>query len=121
MKNIIILSILLLVVTGCKKNEDFICSITNKSGDQEYTTKIEVDVQNGKVMNATAYMTLNSDEFAQNMCDLLGVTSDADGNLECNGRNITIKNYHKSLSSETLTKEKLIEYLEKQNYSCNSN
>ena len=122
MKKIIILSILILITAGCgKKSEDFSCSYTVQSDGKEYITKVEVKVQENNVIDATAYLTFNDDEFAQSMCSMLSSTSDAEGNLECDGRNITIKNYHKSLSNETFTKDKLIKYLEDLNYSCTNN
>ena len=122
MKKIIILSILILITAGCgKKSEDFSCSCTVQSNGKEYTTKIDAKVQENNVIDATAYLTFNDDEFAQTMCNWLRSASESEGNLECNGRNITVKNYHKSLSNETFTKDKLITYLEDLNYSCNSN
>ena len=116
MKKILIIFSLLIIITGCgsSKNEDFACTLTTT----DYITKVNAKVKDGKVIDATGTITFTDSEKASKMCSILGVGSDAEGNLECHDKEIIIKNYHKSLSSSTITKQEFIDLLKQEDYKC---
>ena len=116
MKKILITLLLLIVVTGCgcSKKEDFSCTLTN----DDFTNKVDVKVKDGNVIDSTGTLTFKDADKAAKMCSILGVANDSEGNLECHDKKIIINNFHKSLSSNTITKENFIDYLKQENYEC---
>ena len=117
MKKIIILIVILLLATGCKKDKNVFCKYENTGDGLKVVNTLEAEIKNNKVVNATAKMVYDNEETANTMCKIFGVASDS-STVECNGKEIIVKDYHKVISNETLTREDLIEYAKQNNYTC---
>lgn len=116
---ILLLLLVLILFAGCSKKEKLTCSIENTNEGSEFKTVINAELKDDIVTNATATMTYKDEESATNMCNILKVANDAEGNLECKGKEIIIKNYHKSLNSNgDITKEDLLEYMDNNKFTC---
>lgn len=123
MKKAILFLFPLLLLTGCNnkkelKQEQMRCYFENMNQGVEFITDVNADIENDKVKYAKATMTYQSDEFANQMCEILKQAEDAGSNLTCDGKVITIDNYHKSISEKELTKDEFVDYMERQQFTC---
>ena len=124
MKKILILTLALVMLSGCgcqkeTKKETMNCFFQNTNEGSEFTTNVDVEIVNDIVTDATATMNYKEENLAKTMCDIMKQASDADNdNLTCGDKFIIIKNYHKSISKEKLNKKDFINYMENQEFIC---
>ena len=120
MKKTILLFTILTLITGCgkRKNEVLNCTFENKQDNSEFITEVKAEIKENKVINAEATMKYNDKNLAKNMCDILKVAEDSKDNLKCDDYNIYIKNYHKSISQNEISKDEFLEYMDNQNFVC---
>lgn len=118
MKKTLLIVLIILTLSGCgKKKETINCSLTTTEGIK-LTTVVNIKIKDDIVTDATATMTYEDEETANNMCKIFNVASDAGNKVECKGDTIVIKDYHKTLSDKDLTKEEMIDYHTSRNYTC---
>ena len=107
---IMLLVFIMIIMSGCSKTvETLTCSLEVS----DYTSEIIAEVdEDALIKNATATMKYNDEEEAKRMCGLLKSTGDSNGSLKCNGKEIIIKNFHKSMNGkDKLTKEEFLKYM----------
>lgn len=117
-KKIILLLVILL--TGCGKTvETLNCTRETTTEGNEVVTEIKSEVnKDGIIKNAVSTMTYKDEIVAKDMCDVFRLASDSKY-VKCDGKVITIKNYHKSLAGKNkLTKETFLEHMDNNNYTC---
>ena len=117
MKKVLIILSFLLILTGCgkdKNTDSLYCTYENTNEGANFTTNINVSLKDNNVEDATAVMIFNDEELAKTMCDILKKTDDYKGNLKCESKKITIKNYHKSVTSKIITKKDFLNYMKQQ-------
>ena len=123
MKKIIILTLAIVLLSGCgpkkeAKKETLNCFFQNTSEGSEFKTDIAVNVENDIVKYAKATMTYEDKNLAKTMCDIFKKSDDASDDLKCGDNFIIIDNYHKSISSEELSKTDFLKYMESQQFIC---
>lgn len=124
---LIVLCALVLVVTGCGKKNQVVCTKTTIEGEvtikEEGTFVLDKD---DKVESADAVYTFNDEDLAKNYCDLFKtfLGEEHQNSISCSSTKITIKDLHKLQDEEDGTvlagmkKDELIKFEEEQGYSC---
>lgn len=120
MKNkrvLIVLSLLILFITGCSKKIECIYDADN---ELKYTSTITISYKDDEIKTATNIIKYETEEIQKTMCDIFKLSEEEEVKVICNQKEVKIENYNKSLEKDfdTKTKNKLIEYLEKNNYVC---
>ena len=52
------------------------------------------------------------------MCNIFSKAEDSKDNVKCEDKQITIDNYHKSISEEELNKKDFLDYMDNQDFVC---
>ena len=116
---ILLLSVMFVFMTGCGKEETLTCTSENTTQGAEFKSVVDIEIKKDMVTNATATITYQDEEVANKMCNVFKFAQDSEQNLECNGKVITYKNFHKSANSTgTSTKEEFVEYMKNNGYVC---
>ena len=105
MKKIILLIIMIMLV-GCTKKADLVCTEENEL----YTTKVELNFKNDKLEEAISISEYKDEELANQICNSLG------DKVKCYKNKVQINDYMKDYlgnSKYTIQKE-----LEKQGFNC---
>ena len=119
---------LLLVVTGCSKKNQLICSMTGTNEDgQKQTMDVILDLdKDNKAIKASMVYDFGDKTLVDSMCDIYKQTEGAD-NVECSGTKITIKDMNKSSitdeedDSESMigkTKDEIIALAKEDGFTC---
>lgn len=119
MKKIILLLFTTIVLCGCEKTENLICTNVDISSSNAHETNVNIVIKDNIVETATYVTTLDDTESAQNLCTLFQ-SADENDNVLCDGQTITIKNFHQSISKNDLSRSDIVNYFEKQGYTCQS-
>lgn len=123
-KTILCILLVLLLVTGCKKEEEkkeiITCTFNYSSNGDKHDSTVTAEVKDGIIVNATNKMHYEKEESAKTFCEITKkMAQDAEGNLECNGNDITMKNYHKSIKNNgDISKEDFLRYMSQERYNC---
>lgn len=105
MKKIILLIIMIMLV-GCTKKADLVCTEENEL----YTTKVELNFKNDKLEEAISISEYKDEELANQICNSLG------DKVKCYKNKVQINDYMKDYlgnSKYTIQKE-----LENQGFNC---
>ena len=105
MKKIILLIIMIMLV-GCTKRADLVCTEENEL----YTTKVELNFKNDKLEEAISISEYKDEELANQICNSLG------DKVKCYKNKVQINDYMKDYlgnSKYTIQKE-----LENQGFNC---
>ena len=105
MKKIILLIIMIMLV-GCTKKADLVCTEENEL----YTTKVELNFKNDKLEEAISISEYKDEELANQICNSLG------DKVKCYKNKVQIIDYMKDYlgnSKYTIQKE-----LENQGFTC---
>ncbi len=116
-KTLIVLGAAVLLVTGCSKKME--CTYENKDG-LNYTSTVTISYKDNEVKTATNVMKYETEEVQDTMCQIFKMADEKEVKVACKGKEVKIKNYNKSIEKEhdISTKDKLVEYLEENNYVC---
>ena len=106
-KYIILLIMIVFFTSGCTKKESLTCTYINDSEGNVYTTNVDIKIEDDIVVDATAVITYESQSAAATMCKIYGYTSNKD-TVSCDDNVITLKDFHKSISNDNLSKEDII-------------
>ncbi len=123
MKKTLILIGALMLLTGCGnkevKKETMSCFFQNTNEGYEFTTNVDIKIEDDIVKDATATMNFTDASLAKTMCDIFKQASDANnGDLVCGETFIVVNNYHKSVNAKEMTKKDFKKYLEDQQFIC---
>ena len=105
MKKIILLIIMIMLV-GCTKKADLVCTEENEL----YTTKVELNFKNDKLEEAISISEYKDEELANQICNTLG------DKVKCYKNKVQINDYMKDYlgnSKYTIQKE-----LENKGFNC---
>lgn len=116
MKKILLFTFICILFTGCDKKEKFEC--TKRSDEDKVTIKILFEIKNETLDNSIATMTYDEEETAKSMCEVFTAAYTKD-NVKCENNAVTVQNYQQFLNENYLGKDKLKEYYEEREYSCN--
>lgn len=113
-KTICLLMLTLILATGCGSKK-MICKKEENSEITSVTTMVEIKLKDDIVDDINMKLTYQNADVAKGMCEALMSGSDS---IKCDGNNISIGNYQKSISEEALNKEEIKSYFESQEYIC---
>lgn len=105
MKKIIILIVAIMLV-GCSKKADIVCTETNEI----FTTNVELYFEDNKLIDAVSISEYKSETLVEQICSNLGEK------VKCYKNKIEITNYLDNLKGEGKTN--VIKQLEAQGLSC---
>lgn len=124
---LVLLCAFVLVVTGCGKKNQVVCSKTTSEGDQKVVEEgIFVLDKDNKVESAEGSYIFDDKDLAKNYCDLFKSLLDDEfkNSISCSDNKVTIKDLHKMQDEDAetkivgLSKDELIKFEEEQGYSC---
>lgn len=124
MKKFLSLSIIALfavVLSGCGKSADIVCTGTVEEDGQTYKAKIEATVDGDKVTKAKATMEFSDKTTAETMCGMLALSnsmSEEQIDYKCDGKKITFNDFLQMSGEEEYTKEEFIEEMEDEDLTC---
>ncbi len=114
-KIFLLLLITIFVSTGCGTKK-MICKKEEVDENNLKLTKTAIIKYNDtEVTDIKMELNYELEAIATSMCEALKTDS---SNIECNKNVITIKDYQKSISEETLNKENAKIYFEDQEFTC---
>lgn len=102
-----------LLLSGCTSK--ITCTLEGVSGSN-YESVVEIEANGNKITDATLNATYGSEDLATSACNILKTTDNE--NIECDGKEITVKKYDEAVSIDDVTKDKLVDFLKGQGYTC---
>lgn len=110
---------IILVLCGCSvKQEEYACTYENTDKYNRYTTNVRIKIKNDVVEDATVVITYKDKTLADNMCDIYKGANESDA-VECKDEVITLNRFHKSISTDDISLDEVLEYFGDRNYTCN--
>ncbi len=101
-------AVMLLVVTGCGKKNQVVCSKTAEEEGQKMTVEVTVDFDSSdKATNASMVYDFEDKTLAETFCNLFK-ESDQKDNISCSGTKITIKDLDAFEDEEEEDSEKVV-------------
>jgi len=119
--NLSIIALFVVVLSGCGKGADIVCTGTVEEDGQTYKAKIEANLDGNKVSKAKATMEFSDKETADTMCGMLALSnsmSEEQIDYKCSGKKITFNDFLQMGGGEEYTKEEFIEEMEDEGLSC---
>lgn len=123
MKKALILFTALILLTGCgtkkEKNTSISCSFKNTDEGAEFTTNVDISIEDDIVKSATYTMDFKDESLSTFMCNIAKQTTNVNSeDLVCSDKSIVINNYQKTVSEDKMTKDDFIKHLEDQKFVC---
>lgn len=124
--SVVLLALLLVVVTGCGKNQ-VKCTASTSEGGVNVTAEVIADLdKDDKVTSATIVYDFGDKDTATTYCGFLKLAEDSEKGItvDCSGSKITIKGYEKLDAEEGeagytgVTKAEFVKAMEEEDFKC---